>query len=170
MPVAQVRQKAELLGSYYVKPQRSLDAVAADPLTSLPACGYLNSLVVSDSETAPFLLRAVQGKCFQSPWHEGSSARRTAGPCRDSDCTQSLHVWRAGAGAFRRQVVPIPDPQKFCQAWAASPASMRSLASMNPVHSDFWSRPGSCHSHGTVTSSFPCPSEPTCGHLSFRTL
>lgn len=54
MAVAQVKPKANLIGSYYVKPQRILNSVVADPLTSLPTCRGLNLLVVSDSEVPSF--------------------------------------------------------------------------------------------------------------------
>lgn len=42
MAVAQVKQKANLIGSYYVKPQRTLNSVVADPLTSTPTGRDLN--------------------------------------------------------------------------------------------------------------------------------
>lgn len=54
MAVAQVKQKANLIGSYYVKPQRTLNSVVADPLTSTPTRRDLNLLVVSDSEMQYF--------------------------------------------------------------------------------------------------------------------
>ena len=54
MAVAQVKQKANLIGSYYVKPQRTLNSVVADPLTSTPTRRDLNLLAVSDSEMQYF--------------------------------------------------------------------------------------------------------------------
>lgn len=158
MAVPQVRQKANLIGSYYVKPQRTLNSVVAEPLTSLPTRRDFNLLVVSESEMQSFRgppLRLVKGKCFQN--HRVRAARLQKSGwkfTRVQTISASFQVQTADSGAFRTQfLTDAPESRKFSKP--VRPAWLRSIVLMMwiPVFFYFWSRLSFCLNPRTLLSS-----------------